>query len=241
MNTQNETGHAKNVANLQKLIERISIYPKYNPPVEGLAVEKLQALYNDSLTKINELDEKRNWNKSAIYARQAVFSKLKPTCTRIVNLLDILGLPQGTIDQAKSLNKLIQGSAKKNSTSTVETSSTIRIVSSSRQSFTRQTDNFSILVQLLSTIPNYKPNEEDLKLESLKTLRDSMMSATQTVDQTEAELNSKLMERDRLFYEEGSCLVSIVQNVKKYVKGAYGATSLEYTNVAKIAFSSMNK
>lgn len=41
MSSQSEVGHARNVANLQKLIEQITVYPLYNPPVENLTVTSL--------------------------------------------------------------------------------------------------------------------------------------------------------------------------------------------------------
>lgn len=65
-----------------------------------------------------------------------------------------------------------------------------------------------------------------------------MVSSTQAVDQTEAELNNKLIERDQLFYADGTGLYDIAQNVKKYVKSIYGATSPEYTTVSAIKFTS---
>jgi hypothetical protein len=62
------------------------------------------------------VEDKRNANKNAITLRQSAFENLKSTCTKIINHLGILGLPQGTIDQAKSLNRLIQGGQKKEAT-----------------------------------------------------------------------------------------------------------------------------
>ena len=94
------------------------------------------------------------------------------------------------------------------------------------------------MLQLLSTIPAYNPNEDELKLINLNTYKDSLVSSTQSVDQTEAELNNKLIERDQVLYAEGTGLYSIAQNVKKYVKSLYGAGSPEYTNVSNIEFTS---
>ena len=85
---------------------------------------------------------------------------------------------------------------------------------------------------------HYNPNEDELKLINLNTYKDSLVSATQSVDQTEAELNTKLIERDNLLYADGTGLYSIAQNVKKYVKSLYGATSPEYANVSNIEFTS---
>ena len=84
----------------------------------------------------------------------------------------------------------------------------------------------------------YNPNEDDLKLTNLNTYKESLVSSTQAVDQTEAELNNKLIERDNILYADGTGLYSVAQNVKKYVKSLYGATSHEYTNASSIEFTS---
>ena len=242
MPSQSEVGHAKNVANLQKLTEQVTVYTLYNPPIESLTVPNLQTLYTTSSTKLNEVEEKRNANKNAIALRQSAFENLKPTSTKIINHLDILGLLQGTLDQAKSLNRLIQGGQKKTIILPENPDngqpSTTNPISTSRQSYTQQAENFGILLQLLSTIPTYNPNEDDLKLANLNTYKDSLVSSTQSVDQTEAELNTKLIERDQLLYADGTGLYTIAQNVKKYVKSLYGATSPEYANVSSIEFTS---
>ena len=232
-----EIGHAKNVANLQKLTEQINVYTLYNPPVDNLKIVNLQSLYTNSTTKLNEVEDKRNANKNAITLRQSAFENLKSTCTRIINQLEILGLPQGTLDQAKSLNRTIQGNQKKTTTPSEEGKEAPKTVSTSRQSYTQQAENFGILLQLLGTIPAYNPNEEELKLANLTTFQTSLVNVTQAVDQTEAELNNKLIERDQILYADGTGLYTIVQNVKKYVKSLYGATSPQYTNVSAIKFT----
>ena len=169
MPSTSEVGHAKNVANLQKLTEQVTVYTLYNPPVDNLTIPNLQTLYTTANTKLSEVEDKRNANKNAITLRQSAFENLKSTCTRIINLLEILGLPQGTLDQAKSLNRLIQGGQKKTTTPPEEGEETPKTVSTSRQSYTQQADNFGILLQLLATIPTYTPNEDDLKLPNLTT------------------------------------------------------------------------
>ena len=237
MSSTSEVGHAKNVANLQKLIEQVTVYTLYNPPVDNLTIPKLLSLYTEATAKLSEVEEKRNAYKNAVTLRQVAFENLKPTCTRIINLLDILGLPEGTIDQARTLNRTIQGGQNKPKTTTEEGGESPKTVSTSRQSYTQQAENFGILLQLLDTIPSYKPNEEDLKFENLKPYYQSLVGTTQTVDQTEAELNVRLIERNQILYTEGTGLYTIAQNVKKYVKGLYGATSPEYADVSAIKFT----
>ena len=237
MSSTSEVGHAKNVANLQKLTEQVSVYTLYNPPVASLSVPNLQTLYTTAVAKLSEVEEKRNANKNAIALRQNAFENLKPTATRIINLLDILGLPEGTLNQAKTLNRTIQGTNKKPKTTPPPPEGAGAGASTSRQSYTQQAENFGILLQLLATIPAYTPNEEDLMLENLTTYHRSLVSTTQPVDQTEAELKVKLIERNQILYTEGTGLDDIAQNVEKYVESIYGGTSPEYANVSSIKFT----
>ena len=238
MSSTSEVGHAKNVANLQKLTEQVTVYNNYNPPVENLKILNLQTLYTTANAKLTEVEDKRYANKNAITLRQTTFENLKSTSTKIINLLNILGLPQGTLDQAKSLNRLIQGGQKKTKPTPEEGKETPKTASTSRQSYTQQADNFGILLQLLATIPAYTPNEDDLKLTNLTTYQAALMTTTQAVDQTEAQLNAILIERDQILYTDGTGLYTIAQNVKKYVKSLYSPTSPEYTTVSSIKFTS---
>lgn len=146
MSSTSEVGHAKNVANLQKLTEQVITFANYNPPVDNLKVANLQSLYTTASTKLNEVEDKRNANKNAITLRQSAFENLKSTATKIINHIEILGLPQGTIGQAKSLNRLIQGGQKKATTPPEEGKEETRTVSTSRQSYTQMAENFGILL-----------------------------------------------------------------------------------------------
>jgi len=236
MSNQNETGHAKNVANFEMLIEQVKTYTAYNPSIDNLKIPNLTTLYNSALSSLNSVKEKRIANKNAIAVRQDIYESLKPKTTRIINQLDILGLNKTTIDQAKSLNRLIQGSKKTSNHNQEDEFETSTTKSTSRQSYTQTAENFSKLLQLITTIESYNPNTEDLKLENLTIYHTSLVDATQTVNQTEAELNTALISRNTILYKEASGLHDIALNVKKYVKSVYGASAPEYRNVSKIEF-----
>lgn len=236
MSNQIETGHAKNVANFEMLIEQVKTYTAYNPWIDNLKIPNLTTLYSSALTNLNLVKDKRTANKNAIAERQAVYESLKPKTTRIINQLDILGLNKTTIDQAKSLNRLIQGSKKSNPQSQRQDLETTTSKSTSRQSYTQTAENFSKLLQLITTIDTYNPNTEDLKLNNLTAYHTTLVDATQEVNQTEAELNTALIARNTILYKEGSGLHDIALNVKKYVKSVYGATAPEYKKVSKIEF-----
>ena len=236
MSKQYETGHAKNVANLEMLIEQISTFTSYNPSIDSLKIPSVITLYNTALASLNSVTDKRNANKNAIHTRQDLYIKLKSTATRIINQLDILNLNEGVFKQAKSLNRLIQGKSKSNNNGQKEEGGQENSKSTSRQSFTQLAENFSRLLQLLATIPAYNPNIDDLKLANLTTYQTDLVNATQTVNQTEAELDAEIIERNNILYNDTTGVYEIGQNVKKYVKSVYGATSPEYANVSRIKF-----
>ena len=237
MASNSEVGHAKNVANLQKLIQQVSVFSNYNPPVEYLKISELETLYNQALQQLGEVDTKRNANKDAIYARQVAFEDLKETSTKIINQLEILNLSEGKIDQAKSLNREIQGSKIKKVPDPDQPVPDADPHSTSRQSYTQLAANFSTLLELLSTLPEYQPNEEELTVAKLTDYNNTLLSSTLPVDQTLAEFKNQLIQRNNLFYKEDTGLYSIAQNVKKYVKSVYGATSPEFAAVSDIKFT----
>jgi len=239
MSKQYETGHARNVANFEMLIEQVTTYTAYNPSVDSLKIPQLTTLYNSALTNLNGVKDKRIANKNAIANRQTVYEDLKPKTTRIINYLDILGLNDTTIKQAKSLNHLIQGYSKKKEKEQQKGGQLqeIETKSTSRQSYTQIAENFSKLLQLISTIPPYNPNTDDIKLAELTAYHTALVDATQQVNQTEAELKTMLMARNSILYTENEGLYDMAFRVKKYVKSLYGATSPEYKSVSNIKFT----
>ena len=60
MPSTSEVGHAKNVANLQKLTEQVNVYTLYNPPIDNIKVANLQTLFTNASAKLAEVEEKRN-------------------------------------------------------------------------------------------------------------------------------------------------------------------------------------
>ena len=88
MPSTSEVGHAKNVANLQKLTEQVTVFSLYNPPVENLTVANLQALYTTASAKLTEVEDKRNANKNAIAQNvkkyvKSVYGAVSPEYTNV--------------------------------------------------------------------------------------------------------------------------------------------------------------
>ncbi|MBK9582213.1 MAG: hypothetical protein IPO48_10035 [Saprospiraceae bacterium] len=84
---------------------------------------------------------------NAINARRIAFEDIKPLATRVINALIASGAPKLTIDDAKGVNKKLQGStSKKTATEMTTTDGTEspKGISTSQQSYDRLKDHLPI-------------------------------------------------------------------------------------------------
>jgi len=110
-------------------------------------------------------------------------------------------------------------------------------VSSSQMSFDNRLDSFDKLIQLLGNIPQYAPNEEELKVSTLSNFYASLSSANVAAGQAETDLSNIRLTRNELLYKAGTGLVDVAMSVKTYVKSLFGATSPQYKQVSGLTFS----
>jgi hypothetical protein len=226
-----ETGHAKNVANFQTLISFVTAYGEaYNPANEAVTLQVLDTLLKNAQTQIAEVDSAKNaWNLTA-GARAAAFEPLKPTATRLMGALKVSGAPGKTIEEAKAINRKIQGSRAKKPTDAE------KAVSVSQQSYDSLTENFAKFIDLLAAEPAYKPNEQDLKQTALAAtltgFREKNLAATNAYT---AYSNAQIA-RNAVLYAKNTGLVDTALAVKEYVKSIFGATAPQYKQVSKLEF-----
>ena len=93
------------------------------------------------------------------------------------------------------------------------------------------------LVQLLTSIAAYTPNEADLKPAALSALFADMKTKNAAVLAASTPLNNLRIARNALLYTPGTGLVDIAHDTKKYVKSIYGPTSAQYKQVSPIKFT----
>ncbi|PTT67485.1 MULTISPECIES: hypothetical protein [unclassified Chryseobacterium] len=108
-----ETGHAKNIANLQDLISFCRGYgEKYNPVKEELKITGLETLYQNALQNLTETQTKKTVFDNATNQRADAFKELNPLATKIVNALAVSANNPMMLNNAKSYNKKLQGRTK---------------------------------------------------------------------------------------------------------------------------------
>ncbi|MBK7874052.1 MAG: hypothetical protein IPJ74_27100 [Saprospiraceae bacterium] len=185
--SKSEAGHAKNVSNLGVLVTRCTSYgAMFNPPRAELQIHNLQQLQMEAQMVLRHLSECEARAQDATNNRSEAFKALRPFITRILNSMIACGLSEKTIEDARAIQRRINGTrlSKKtkaeNTTANEPTEETTsaedeenavmtapRTVSVSRQSFDLLLEHFSKLILLLQREMNYTPNEADLQLSGL--------------------------------------------------------------------------
>ncbi|MCB0374434.1 MAG: hypothetical protein KDD04_00790 [Sinomicrobium sp.] len=233
MASTSETGHAKNTAHFQTLITVCTGYgPSYNPARAGLQLPALAALHTgaqDSITAVNAA--KANLT-NVINIRQTLFDPLKKRCTRVVNALAAAGASQKLVEDARTINRKMQGARSGKINPDKE-----KTISVSQQSYDSLTANFAALIELLSTQSAYTPNETELQIPTLQANLESLITANNHVTQAYASYVSALIARNNTLYTPGSGIVDTALAIKKYIKSVFGTTSPEYKQISNIRFT----
>lgn len=243
MANQTETGHAKNVANFGTLITAINGFgDAYNPSKQAITTASLSTLYENAKNIMNEMNGIAGAYSIAVANREVAFEPLSKLATRIINALRASDAPQQVIESAESLVRKLQGKratpkkTEEEKAAMLAEGSTVKEVSSSQMSFDNRLDSFNKLVGLLDNIPQYTPNEEDLKVNTLANYYTNLSSVNIAAVQAETALNNVRMVRNETLYKSGTGLVDIAQSVKTYVKSLYGATSAQYKQISALTF-----
>ncbi len=244
MASTSETGHAKNVANLQQLIAFITGYgATYNPSKASLKLAAIQALQTTANTALTDVLTKNTAYNNTVNARQIAFSNLRQTATRLINALQTTDATAEKIKDAKTINRKIQGK-RASSPTTAPIPPTIlapTTISVSQQSFDQLIQHLAGLITVLQSESSYTPNEADLKITALTTKQTDLTTKNNAVATAYSTLSNARILRDKTLYKEDTGLIDTAIEIKKYIKSIYGTTSPEYAQVKGLQFKKVIK
>lgn len=234
-----ETGHAKNVANLGKLIEFVDAFgSSYNPSRTALKIAELKTLETAAIAAIDSVTSKLADYDDAINRRHQLFADLRKKATRIMAALKASGTSEELLADAIGFNRKIQGQrAVKPPTNPDPNLPPPNTVSVSQQSYDQLIQHLKGLVAVLKTEPNYAPNEDELKIVNLDNFIADLLDKNNKVAIALAAISNARIDRDKVLYSKNTGLLDIANAVKLYVKSLYGATSSEYGSIKKIVFT----
>lgn len=243
MASTSESGHAKNVANFQRLISFATGYgATYNPSKTALKLPQLNTLVTTSQAALADVVTKSTAYDNKVNERVAAFSTVKPLATRLVNVLQTTDAITQKIDDAKGFNKKLQGTISKTSeTPTDPEAKAPKTISTSQQSYDQKIQHFAGLIAVLQSETSYLPNETELQIATLTAKQTELSEVNNDVNTAYTSVSNSRINRDTLLYKEDSGLVDLAGEVKKYIKAIYGATSPQFAQVKGIEFTKIIK
>jgi hypothetical protein len=241
----NETGHARNVAHFEELITVVQSIPNYNPAANMIQINNLITFRNQLKECLQSVNDKNASYRDKIYARQTAFEKMSALAGRIVAMMAGLGMDEKILSQARSVIKKIRGGgSKKKAEGVIESvnsgDSPVAVpkkVSVSQMSFDQRKSNFNVLVSLLAVQNDYVPNEDELKVVNLQLYLQNLEALNEGANKSNQELIMARQKRDDLLYKEVTGALAIAQQVKSYIKAAFGTKSNEYERIKDIKFT----
>ena len=243
MTNTSETGHAKNVTNLESLITSIiALETSYNPSRDSIKLPALQALLTASKESLNAVNIAQATYSNAVAARKVAFEPFGKLITRVMNSLKASGASTQVVQSARTIVRKLQGrraSAKiteEEKKALEAEGKEVNQISASQMSFDNRIENFDRLIMLLSSIPLYNPNEEELKVETLKALHNQLKEKNSEVILPIVQLSNSRMNRNKILYNENTGLVDVALDSKTYIKSIFGATSPQYKQISKLRF-----
>ena len=243
MSKTSETGHAKNVASFEELINHALSYKEaYNPSRDAIKVEALQTLLSNAKNCMTDVNNALSPYKMAAAERETTFKPLNPLTTRVINSLKATDTTVKMDDTAQSLVRKITG---RRATAIKETDASVKIadteegpkhISAAQTSFDNVIENLDKLIIHLQNIPQYTPNEPELQPQALRAFKEELYAKSNQAKLTDIALSNARITRNKVMYEPLTGLTDIASDVKTYVKSVYGASSPEFKQVSKIEF-----
>ena len=238
MASTSEIGHAKNVANFQDLIEFVTAYgATYNPSKNSLKLPQLIALKASADATLADVITKNTNYNNKVNERITAFSGLTSLSTRLVNALQTTDATTETIGNAKTFNRKMQGKkASSSQTPTDPNTPAPNTISTSQQSYDQLIQHLAGLTSILEAETSYTPNETDLQVATLQTKIADLTAKNTAVATAYASISNSRIARNETLYSSSTGLVETANEVKKYIKSVFGASSPQFAQVKGIQF-----
>ncbi|MFD0940032.1 hypothetical protein [Pedobacter boryungensis] len=244
MSSTNETGHAKNEANFQTLISFVKAYgATYNPSKIAIHLGNLQAKAKQAKDTINNINQLLPAHSNAVAIREIAFEPLSKLSTKIINSLKATDTPQQVIDNATTNHRKLQGKratailSEEEKKTLLSEGKVVNQISTAQLSYDNLLDNFYKQIQLLASIPQYTPNETELKVATLTAQYNDLKAKNDSVVNQNTGLSNARIARNEVLYNKETGLVATASDVKLYIKSVFGPTSSQYKQISGLTFT----
>jgi len=238
MASKSDTGHAKNIANL-KLFNTgaLALGPLYQPNNSDLYLTDLQTMYELSAAAQSKVNAALPPYTTAVARRDGIFNPFLLELTKIRRaVIATKGITPQQIAGLMTIIRKYRGVRKVPKPKTEDPEELAKYHSVSQTSFDLRTNTLDMLIAYLINLPNYEPNEDNVKVATLENTKQQMLSATDEVNTTFISLNAARSGRNLLLYFASKNLFKAGTDARNYVLGILNKTQSEYKFFSKIIF-----
>lgn len=232
MKKNQETGHAKNVANMNLFRKYCaSLNYEFNPSRLELQPKSLDTLIASCRSSQKEVKDTKATHQFATNEREVAFNPLSKLVTKISAAVVATGATPQTLKDVRAMVRKINGTrAKPLPKEPVPPTDQTNVQAAknrsvSQQGFDNKVDHFEQLITLLTTLPKYKPNEQELTVENLTRYFEDLQAKNNAASDAETALNRARTIRNEVMYGKENSLIEVANGLKAYIKSVYGALS----------------
>lgn len=241
---QYESGHAKNLESLGKLIASSETFDQtiLNPP-SLLKISALMAMRATATALLQAVGNLRaDWRTVAL-ARAVYIDTFESIASQAVGQLAGRGASKETVRDARGYLRKLRGKSltvkKTDDPATPEIDESVKGISKSQQSNAAKIATFYELIDFLEAQPEYaNVTKAGLTIADLRALVDAAQAKHDVSITAAAQLSAKRDERNKFFYLTPKInIIDIALQFKELVKGSFGGVgSTEYKSVKGIRF-----
>jgi hypothetical protein len=247
----NESGIARDVANLAKIIELVTQCGNlYNPANNLLAIPALTTLKSQCENDYISWKTAINAQTLSTNQKEEAFATFYKTVRNVKDSIKTFNISKENIKDINALIKKIVGNTKltkadagkvtapeSENTSNEQAEEEARTYSSSRRSYDNLISSFDSLTMMLQSTPAYIPNEGNIQVATLQTLSTTLKTCNQNSDTTSTTLLMAMSQRNISFYATDTGLIDVVKKIKAYIRQVYGPKSKQFAHIRALQFT----
>lgn len=236
-----ESGHNKNVANLQTAtIILTNLGGQYDPPQDLIELPELQTFLTASQTALSEVDTAQATKAVAVDDAQAEFDGLPKYVVNIKRQAQLeLNDPAFTADLQTIVNNFTPPGRKTGvpddpATPDIDESRTPQ--SQSQRSRDNQIAYLADISALLKTKSEYKATGTPYEVAAIDAKIASLTTKNNAANAAVAALGNKLDARDAVIYDEATGIIPRIKLIKTYLILKFGKDSAAYQQINALEF-----
>lgn len=242
MSSNQETGHAKNVANFFTLKAFVVGYgTRYNPSKRVLEQSNLLLIHTAAKQAVKNVVDAVAPYDTVVNTRADEFDDVQEYATQLINALQSSDASERTIEDGKAFLRKIRGQRAEKKKEPKPGEPTPITHSASQTSYDQTIQHMEGITALLKNEPSYLPNEPELRIVAVETKIARLISTNDAVASQEEAISNARLDRDNILYNNPDALVTVAKGVKTYVKSVFKAHSPEYRQISGISFKVIKK